>query len=204
MLTTIYHSFILVVRSYPYPDIILAIRYSQSPIARANPGRPELSDLFEMEGRMPRVFTKELKAPVGRFPDLHRVRPVTFPKAARCAMDHRFLKSPCFFPSMASLTRKSSLPESESAWICLSHCAQSRFKNHSRNWRYSSTGNEATVFSISSILVIDFPPCLKVQLCVPPTWVIPGKRAPFPADPEHGSNRCFLVPWVAPLPFDYI
>ena len=70
MLATNYQLFILVVRPDPY--IIPPIRYSQSSIADANPGRPELSDFLEMKGGMPRIFTEECKAFVGQSPNLRR------------------------------------------------------------------------------------------------------------------------------------
>jgi hypothetical protein len=72
MSAILYQSFIVVVRAHPYPYKILPIRNSQSSIANANSGRPELSDFLEMKGGVPRVLAEEGKALVGQFPNLRR------------------------------------------------------------------------------------------------------------------------------------
>ncbi len=99
--------------------------------------------------------------------------------------------------SWASLIRKSTLPDVESASICRSHFPQSRSRNHRRNWLYSISGRDSIAGANSSSLVISI---LQEQLlqesvsvcanraAAEPHAAAPMRRLPSAAGPLAGSR----------------
>ena len=73
------------VRADPEPDPVLSRPDSKRPMSNADPGRPDLADLLEVQGRMLRIGLQSLKVTIGKFSNRFWKRVVTSPKL-RCGV----------------------------------------------------------------------------------------------------------------------
>src|SRR2546426_10833856 len=82
----------------------------QGAIVGPHSGRPEATDLLEVERWVPRILFQTRIGLIGKLLDIQRQRPVGRPEIGRCVVSQRGLVLPAAWSRSAFSARSSSLP----------------------------------------------------------------------------------------------
>src|SRR5712691_1855601 len=105
----------------PDPHEVNTIANGQRPVMQADSRGPELTDLLDLQRRVPRILKHLFVAAVGQFPCLGGQTVVAVPESWRRAMIHRGVQCPSWDSRRTSSANQSSRPPSTSASNCRSH-----------------------------------------------------------------------------------